>query len=83
MALYSVISQHFQQTILLSGFTLKKCKMVSMFTWPDVSTWEVGGISVGNHDAKRSVFQLIECSPNLPNVYIRLCKHGNHFTFLL
>ena len=26
---------------------------------------------VGNHDAKRSGFQLIE-----------LCKHGNHFTFL-
>ena len=22
------------------------------------------------------------CSPNLPRVYIRLCKHGNHFTFL-
>ena len=39
-------------------------------------------ISVGNHDAKRSGFQLIECSPNLPSVYIRLCKHGNHFTFL-
>ena len=39
-------------------------------------------ISVGNHDTKRSGFQLIECSPNLPSVYIRLCKHGNHFTFL-
>ena len=26
-------------------------------------------------------FQLIKCSPNLPSVYIRLCKHGNHFTF--
>ena len=39
-------------------------------------------ISVGNHDAKRSGFQLIECSPNLPRVYIRLCKRGNHFTFL-
>ena len=25
---------------------------------------------------------LISCSPNLPRVYIRLCKHGNHFTFL-
>ena len=25
---------------------------------------------------------LISCSPNLPSVYIRLCKHGNHFTFL-
>ena len=25
---------------------------------------------------------LILCSPNLPRVYIRLCKHGNHFTFL-
>ena len=25
---------------------------------------------------------LISCSPNLPCVYIRLCKHGNHFTFL-
>ena len=25
---------------------------------------------------------LISCSPNLPHVYIRLCKHGNHFTFL-
>ena len=24
---------------------------------------------------------LISCSPNLPSVYIRLCKHGNHFTF--
>ena len=24
---------------------------------------------------------LISCSPNLPRVYIRLCKHGNHFTF--
>ena len=22
------------------------------------------------------------CSPNLPRVYIKLCKHGNHFTFL-
>ena len=32
---------------------------------------------------KRSGFQLIECSPNLPSVYIGLCKHGNHFTFLL
>ena len=70
-------------------------------------------ISVGNHDAKRSGFQLIEicfrsfnitrsllncplscldfaswfpthisCSPNLPSVYIRVCKHGNHFKFL-
>ena len=26
--------------------------------------------------------KLISCSPNLPRVYIRLCKHGNHFTFL-
>ena len=25
---------------------------------------------------------LISCSPNLLRVYIRLCKHGNHFTFL-
>ena len=25
---------------------------------------------------------LISCSPNLTRVYIRLCKHGNHFTFL-
>ena len=25
---------------------------------------------------------LISCSPNLPRVYIRLCKHGKHFTFL-
>ena len=25
---------------------------------------------------------LISCSPNPPRVYIRLCKHGNHFTFL-
>ena len=25
---------------------------------------------------------LISCSPNLPRIYIRLCKHGNHFTFL-
>ena len=25
---------------------------------------------------------LISCFPNLPCVYIRLCKHGNHFTFL-
>ena len=25
---------------------------------------------------------LISCSPNLPRVYIRLCKHRNHFTFL-
>ena len=25
---------------------------------------------------------LISFSPNLPSVYIRLCKHGNHFTFL-
>ena len=25
---------------------------------------------------------LISCSPNLPRAYIRLCKHGNHFTFL-
>ena len=25
---------------------------------------------------------LISCSPNLPRVYIRLCKHGNHFIFL-
>ena len=25
---------------------------------------------------------LISCSPNLPCIYIRLCKHGNHFTFL-
>ena len=24
---------------------------------------------------------LISCSPNLLRVYIRLCKHGNHFTF--
>ena len=38
--------------------------------------------SLGNHDAKWSGFQLIECSPNLLGVYIRLCKHGNHFTFL-
>ena len=46
--------------------------------------WKVGEheISVENHDAKRSGFQLIECSPNLSSVYIRLCKHGNHFTFL-
>ena len=26
--------------------------------------------------------KLISCSPNLPRVYIRLCKHGNHFIFL-
>ena len=25
---------------------------------------------------------LISCSPNLPRDYIRLCKHGNNFTFL-
>ena len=25
---------------------------------------------------------LISCSPNLPRVYIRICKHGNHFTLL-
>ena len=25
---------------------------------------------------------LISCSSNLPRVYIRLCKHENHFTFL-
>ena len=24
---------------------------------------------------------LISCSPNLPRVYIRLCKHGNHLHF--
>ena len=26
---------------------------------------------------------LTSCSPNLLHVYIRLCKHENHFTFLL
>ena len=26
---------------------------------------------------------MCSCSLNLPRVYIRLCKHGNHFTFLL
>ena len=38
--------------------------MVSVFT----SGGRLGEheISVGNHDAKRSGFQLIECSPNLP-----------------
>ena len=27
---------------MTSGFRLKKCKMVSVFTQPDVNTWEVG-----------------------------------------
>ena len=36
-------------------------------------------ISVGNHNAKQSGFQLIECSPNLPSVFIR---HINMETIL-
>ena len=27
---------------LLKNSTMKKCKMVSVFTWPDVNTREVG-----------------------------------------
>ena len=26
----------------ITHLVMKKCKMVSMFTWPDVNTWEVG-----------------------------------------
>ena len=47
--------------------------MVSVFTLPDVNTWEVSW---------EVTWEEISCSPNLPRVYIRLCKHGNHFTFL-
>ena len=38
-------------TVYCSRFTLKKCKMVSVFTKPDVNTREVGRtqISVGYH----------------------------------
>ena len=50
--------------------------MVSAFTMPVVNTWEVG------RTRDKWFPTLISCSPNLPRVYIRLCKHGNHFTFL-
>ena len=53
---------------------MKKCKIVSVFTQPDVNTREVG---------RTRHKQLIECFPNLPSVYIKLCKHGNvvHFFY--
>ena len=58
--------------------------MVSVFTYPDVNTWEVGRtLDILEPFRFASWFPtLISCSRNLPRVYIRLCKHGNHFTFL-
>ena len=60
--------------------------MVSVFTEP-VNTQKVRRIRdkrrKPRREAWKSGFQLMECSPYLPSVYIRLCKHGNHFTFLL
>ena len=58
--------------------------MVSVFTQPDLNTWEVGRtLDILEPFRLASWFHtLISCSLNLRRVYIRLCKHGNHFTFL-
>ena len=46
---------------------MKKCKMVSVFTEPDVNMQKVGR----TRDKRRKPRREAEC------------KHGNHFTFLL
>ena len=51
---------------------MKKCKIVSVFIYPDVNTREVG---------RTRHKQFIECFPNLPSVYTKLCKHGNVVRF--
>ena len=53
--------------------------MVSVFTYPDVKTWEVGRtLDILEPFRFASWFPtLISCSLNLRRVYIRLYKHGN------
>ena len=53
--------------------------MVSMFTLPDVNTWEVGRTL---DKLETTPLCVVVSYTYLPRVYIRLCKHGNHFTFL-
>ena len=64
---YEIISDDILVDFLVNCQLLKKCKTVSVFTYTDVNAREVGEheISVGNQDAKRSGFQLIECSLTL------------------
>ena len=54
--------------------------MVSVFTQSDVKTREVGRAL--DNDTLIVFSQPPNQPPNLLRVYIRVCKHGNHFTFL-
>ena len=58
--------------------------MVSVFTWPDVNTWEVGRTldKVETTLLRVVVSYAYLVFSHLSRVYIRLCEHGNHFTFL-
>ena len=59
--------------VVLGNETKKDLFIVSSRT--SNKGWEATGFS---HEVTNSS----TVSPNLPRVYIRLCKHGNHFTFL-
>ena len=58
--------------------------MVSKFTYPDVNTWEVGRTldKLETTPLRVVVSYTYLVFSQLLCVYIRLCKHGNHFTFL-
>ena len=58
---------------------MKKCKMVSVFTQPDVNTREVGRTRVKRRKPRREAKWFPAYRVNTD---INL-KHGNHFTFLL
>ena len=58
--------------------------MVSVFTYPDVNMQEIGRTRDKHRKPQREAewFPAYRVFSQLPKP-IRLCKHGNHFTFLL
>ena len=55
---------------------------VIMILWNKVRIWHSTAINWKPLRFASWFPTLISCSPNLPHDYIRLCKHGNHFTYL-
>ena len=79
--------------LAIKPFYMGVCKhgfrstFISYFIKEMENGWEVGRL--GEHSISWKPLRFvswfptpISLSPNLPRVYIRLCKHVNHFTFL-
>ena len=87
-----IVLEHFQAHGLRNGMT--SAVLVLFFSFSFRSIWGVknsipkekvgSSFSISWKPLRFASWfpTLISCSPNLPRVYIRLCKHGNHFTFL-